>query len=140
MNVGNMRSKGHRTNRSKKRNRSVIVDGKRVTVKEYLRSLAKTLPDFSTSTKQIDHYQGLKKQFQKDGMVGVERYLKGCDGVILKDNQRKLSMQRDIIASEGAKKYTSKWKRTRLYAILWFRSVRLWIKRSLMNWSGRIID
>ena len=134
-----MRKKNHVTNRHRRRNRSVIIDKKRVPIKEYLEGLARGLPDFSTPTKQISHYQGLKKQFQQHGMAGVEKYLKACDGVILKDNQSKLAMQRDIVSSDVAKKHTSKWRRIKLSGLLWFRSVRLWIKRSWMNLSGRVI-
>ena len=136
-----MAKRKHITPRHRKRNRSIVFEGKRIPIREYLKGVPSELPymEITSSGKRIDHEKGLKKMFHKDGMEGVKRYIKHCQGTVMSHNQTVLSNQRKLVSSDEAKEHTTRWRRLKLSGLLWFRSVRLWIKRSWMNLSGKAI-
>ncbi len=145
------KKKSHNTNRFRKRNAKIRVGDKWMPIKQYLEGIASELPymeavnEVTGKSVMIDHYQGLKKQWQAHGEAGIKgyivqakRHIKIHNQDALRQRQEQLNAQLSMVNSKQAKDNTGLWMRTKLSGQLWLRSVRLWTKRLWLNLTGKV--
>lgn len=73
-------------NRHDKRQKFVVLRGKKVKVLEYLKTVAAELPKMVFPDGTVaDHFAELNKFYMKDGLPGAQKYIKHCQKVLNRD-------------------------------------------------------